>query len=168
MPHSQIMALDRGYLEHVCPTYPIPGPVGTRLVSFQTRSLSGLHSTSLVVVLGSLLTWPAHVAPCKDCLFWTHSCPVAHGPRRGLLVSGLLHVLGAHPGLPCTKLMVVSGSPFSGNVRLLIIQMFIGQNTERRHSLSPLCCTCDIAATLQAHVPDMYSKHFHLLRPLSP
>lgn len=40
-----------------------------------------------------------------------------------------------------TRLVVISDSPFfffSGNARLIIIQMFIGQNTECRHSLSLL------------------------------
>lgn len=40
---------------------------------------------------------------------------------------------------------------FQENVRLLIIQMIIGQNTESRHSLSSLPptykCTCDTAVT---------------------
>lgn len=35
--------------------------------------------------------------------------------------------------------VAVSDSLFSGRVRLLTIQMFIGQNTESRHSLSLLC-----------------------------
>lgn len=35
-------------------------------------------------------------------------------------------------------LAVVSGSPFSGNVRLLIIHIVIAQNTKHRHGPSPL------------------------------
>lgn len=36
-------------------------------------------------------------------------------------------------------LVVVSGVLFSECVRLLIIYMFLGQDTEHRHSLSVLC-----------------------------
>jgi hypothetical protein len=60
-------------------------------------------------------------------------------PKRVLLGSGLLPVLGPSLGLPGSGLEVISGLLFSENVRLVIFQMFIGQNTECRHSLSPLC-----------------------------
>ena len=60
-------------------------------------------------------------------------------PGRVLLVSGLLPVLGAHQGLCGTGLVIISGSLSSENIRLLIIHMFIGQNTKHRHSLAPLC-----------------------------
>jgi hypothetical protein len=51
--------------------------------------------------------------------------------------SGIIPVRGGAES--DARLVVVSGSLYSGNVRLLIIQMFLGQNTEHRHSLSPLC-----------------------------
>lgn len=63
-------------------------------------------------------------------------------PKRVLLGSGLLPVLGPSLGLPGSGLEVISGLLFSENVRLVIFQMFIGQNTERKHSLSPLTWHC--------------------------
>lgn len=94
------------------------------------------------------------MAPCGGPMSQPHS---SLGPLvldRVLLVSGLLLVLRAlklaqmdwwsfqHTSLfqsPGTKLVATSGLHFSGNVRLLIIQMFTGQSTEhRRYSLSPL------------------------------
>lgn len=69
-----------------------------------------------------------------------------------LLVSSLLPILGTYLSLPGPGLVVLSGSLFSGSVTLLIIQALVGQNTEHRHSLPPLCllrCTRDTVANLQ-------------------
>lgn len=58
-----------------------------------------------------------------------------HGPR---------HASGGTTGHDLTVvagLVVVSGSPFPGSVMLLIIQMFIGHNTNYRLSLSLLSAT---------------------------
>ena len=56
---------------------------------------------------------------------------------------GVYLLLTSCPGSlsrPCAAgLEVMSGSLLSGSNRLLIIPMFPGQNTEHRHSLSPLC-----------------------------
>lgn len=65
--------------------------------------------------------------------------PGATVPGGVLPVLGLLLCLGDSLGLTGTGLMVVSGSLLSGSVRLLIIQTFLGQNAERRCSLSSLC-----------------------------
>lgn len=58
-----------------------------------------------------------------------------------LLVSSLLPMLGACLDLPVVGLLVTSGSSgsgFSGDVRLLIIQMFLGQG--HRATAQPLLC----------------------------
>lgn len=44
-------------------------------------------------------------------------------------------------GLQASRLVVIPGLFLSGNIRLLIIQMFIDQRTEHRHSLSTLSAT---------------------------
>lgn len=91
------------------------------------------------------------MVPCEGHLFW--ATPV-WDPQSDkiLLVSVLPLVLGATKArvLPYwwlsqassqfkllgTELVVISGSLFSWNVRLVVIPMVIGQNTEGRHSLS--------------------------------
>lgn len=40
--------------------------------------------------------------------------------------------------LPSASLVIVLGLLFTGNVRLLVIQVFISQETEHIHGLSPL------------------------------
>lgn len=55
-------------------------------------------------------------------------------PGRVPLVFGLLPLLGTHPGLSSTRLVVDSGSLCSEIVRLLIVQEFTGQNPEHRHN----------------------------------
>lgn len=54
---------------------------------------------------------PARVAPCEGCLMPT---PEPMVPGGGVLVSGLFPVLGNHPGLPRTEL-IISGSLFSSD-----------------------------------------------------
>ena len=55
------------------------------------------------------------------------------------VVSSLLPILRAMQARLAPASWWAQACCFSENVRLLIIQMFTGQNTERRHSLSPLC-----------------------------
>ena len=55
---------------------------------------------------------------------------------------------GSRPSLPGARLVVVSDLLFSRNIKLLIIQTLIGQNTEHRHNLSATYCRAgDTAAT---------------------
>lgn len=62
--------------------------------------------------------------------------PCGPGPRWGS--SGLW--LTPHHGSQSGPAWSSQACFFSGNFRLLIIQMFIGQNTKYRHVLSPLMC----------------------------
>lgn len=87
-----------------------------------------VHGSSLVVSSGSLLAQTALVASCRGHLSQAHSCQRFTSLARVLLVSRLLLIQGARLGLPGTRLVVISGSLFLGNVRLPIIQIFIGPN----------------------------------------
>jgi hypothetical protein len=118
-----ILALGRGHLRHaLLPHTPLP-------------SRPAQHQTGGHLRLG--------LAP--------HPGPPS-GSIRGLSVSGSLP-LGAHnpgwvfssprltscpgnPSRPGAGVVVISGSLFLGSVRLLLIQMFPGQDTECRHGLS--------------------------------
>ena len=51
----------------------------------------------------------------------------------------ILPILGASSGLCVAGLVVILGFLLLRNVKLIIIQVFIDQNIEFRHSLSPLC-----------------------------
>lgn len=73
----------------------------------------------------------ARVVPCNSCLSFM---PSYDGPKCGSS-SFCLPFIGHCLGLPGFGLVVFLGLLFSGNVRLLIVQMFIGQNTDQRHIL---------------------------------
>lgn len=78
------------------------------------------RGASLVDILSSLLSQLARVAPCKGHLSQAHC-------HLGLTVP------------PAAIPEVTSGSIISGNIRILIIQMSIGQNMEHRQIVSSLC-----------------------------
>lgn len=81
--------------------------------------------------------FPLVVPEVSECLGSSQgaaSCLCVMAPGTGSPRCGL-HT----PGLHCTALVVISGLLFSGNVQLLIIQVFTGQNTDGRHSLSSFC-----------------------------
>lgn len=101
----------------------------------QTSSLSRPHGASLLIILCSLCSRPARVAPCKGHLSQAHGHLGPTVPSGVLLVSSSLSTLRAHLVLPGVGREVISGSSISGSVRLLTVQMFIGQSTEHRHSL---------------------------------
>lgn len=85
--------------------------------SSQTSSLSRLHGASLVIILRSLLSRPARVAPCKGHLSQAHCHLGPTVPGGVLLVSSSLSTLGAHLVLPGVGPEVISGSVISGSVR---------------------------------------------------
>lgn len=91
------------------------------------------HQTGGHLGLASL---PACLSgPCEGHLsqVHTHLWPVV--PDGVLLVSGSLPTVAAHLVLPGPRLGF-SGLLFTGT---LLIRMFLSQNTEHRHSPSPLC-----------------------------
>lgn len=116
MPWPCVIVLGSGHLWHGVPPPSIPA-----------WSWNGGH-LRLTFGPGSIALVPYQAGPLKSlCLRLTS--------QWGFSV---LEVWEAHVGLPGAGLVIVSGWLFSENVRLVILQMFPGQNTECRHSPSPL------------------------------
>lgn len=114
-----------------------------------------------MIILLSLLTWPAQVAPCKGHVSQAHCHLGPTVPGGVLLVSSSLSTLGAHLVLPGVGPEAISGSVISGSVRLLTIQMFIRQNTEHRHSFS--LPPTEAPVTEQPHLPCLWGQESFLM-----
>lgn len=108
-PHSCITALGRGHFS------PVSSPMldSPCPITWILWSHDGLWS-------GGVSLWACGTTRDSSRL-WPPPCP------------GYL----SYPG-SCLRPLTAS-LHLSGNVRLLIIQMVVSQNAERRHSLSPLC-----------------------------
>lgn len=126
---SSIMALGSNQLGHYlsslwCPTVvrlrlaTCPGPHGANLLL--TLCLACLNGP----MWQSFISAYSFLRPCPTWLLLVTSCFQTWDPSP----EPMWHLL-----------IFISGLFLSGNFRPLIIQMFKGQNTEWRHSLSPLC-----------------------------